>query len=314
MLQAGPGSWLGFVSAISYCTVKGTFLYREAFNTYKGPCLPSDQLNPNRAVWSFSVKQGQLMFSNYIPVRVQTRGHRLCQPVLLGLLLLFSEDGDLSDHIKMHHRPVLHTGPSVRHSEHHWKRSQPVSTIQPEDSDGLPSGSNYSSTLRINNLHDNRLHSLMPSHTSSTLSLVLSDRWSKSPCRLCSYGFVLAIPAIMQHFLLGHSRYRADTLLTQLPGKPAWFLEKTSPSKQMQRAFCSQMQMTSTYHPFLGLLCGLAGWPQVILRLEIIQWHLGSFQKMYLSLFFWLWKETSQDQGDVTPYTPLHPCKGSVPH
>lgn len=82
--------------------------------------------------------------------------------------------------------------------------------IQPGDSDGLPSGSNYCSTLRINNLHDNRLHSLMPSHTSSTLSQVLSDRWSRSPCGLPSYGFVLAIPDTLQHSLLGHSRYRAD--------------------------------------------------------------------------------------------------------
>lgn len=128
--------------------------------------------------------------------------------------------------------------------------ASPSPLIQPEDSDGLPSGSNYSSTLRINNLHDNRLHSLMPSHTSSTLSLVLSDRWSKSPCGLLCYRFVLAIPATLQHFLLGHSRYRADTRLAQLPGKPAWLGKNTSPSKQMQRAFCSQMQMTSTCHPF----------------------------------------------------------------
>lgn len=162
------------------------------------------------------------MFSNYIPVRVQTRGHRLCQPVLLGLLLLFSRDDDLSDHIKMHHHHVLHTGPSVRHSffpSIAGRGASPSPLIQPEDSDGLPSGPNYSSTLRINNLHDNRLHSLMPSHTSSTLSLLLSDRWSKNPCGLPSYVFVLAIPTTLQHFPFGaqqiQSRYPTNSVTWQ---------------------------------------------------------------------------------------------------
>lgn len=97
--------------------------------------------------------------------------------------------------------------------------ASPSPLIQPEDSDGLPSGPNYSSTLRINNLHDNRLHSLMPSHTSSTLSLVLSDRWSKSPWGFPSYGFVLAIPATLQHFPFGaqeiQSRYPTNSVTRQ---------------------------------------------------------------------------------------------------
>lgn len=148
--------------------------------------------------------------------------------------------------------------------------ASPSPLIQPEDSDGLPSGPNYSSTQRINNLHDNRLRSLMPSHTSLRLQLNLEWQMEQESVRMKQAPFIWTCVGHPSHTATSSFWGRADTLLTHLLCKATWFIENITPihlkkCRQLSAAKCKGLQLTI---PFGTVLCGLAEWTQVILRLQ----------------------------------------------